>query len=571
MKKLVTIVLCLLMVAALSVAVIAAGTAKFTMTPENKTLERGQQVTLTVSLSNTNVATSYGLKLEYDTDVFEVVSGSTSRNVKELLLDEVLATGSFNASRGFALMYYSGKEAAFSGEVGTVTFKVKDNAPMGTYTITGDASIKNGSQTVTATNATAEITVSCSHTYGSWTNVNAENHQRTCSKCGNVETKAHSWNSGTTTKSATCTEDGVKTYTCSTCKATKTEAITKLGHKEGTGTQTKAATCTEEGVKSYKCTRSGCGQVIRAESIPALGHKEGTGKVTLAATCTETGTKTYSCTRSGCGVAVRTETIPALGHKEGTGVVTKAATCKEEGIRTFSCTVCKAELRTEIIEIDENVHKFGNLTYVDETYHKDVCSICEEEVSLTHKWDDGVVTKEETCKDTGIKTYTCSGCKGTKTEVIPVNEDHKYDSAEYVDENNHNAICSVCEKTISEEHAWDEGKITLEPTCQENGEKTYTCAECGGTKIEVIEASEKYHKVNEWTVTVQPTYESSGSREGVCTICSETAVEEIPAIEVPPTGDNSKIILWSAVLVLSACGLFATIFLLNDQKRKQGR
>ena len=527
MKKLATIALCLLMVAALAVTVFAANDAKFSMSPSSKTLERGDQITLTVTLSNTNVADSYGMQLKYDKDVFEIVSGSIARSIKEMYLEDKLSAATFDAGKGFAFSYKSAFVEAYSGDFGTVTFKVKDNAPMGTYTITGDTAISKNGNFLSVDDVVTTITVSCSHSYGSWTNAGSDAHSKTCSKCGDVQTEAHKWNSGTTTKAATCEEAGVKTYTCSTCKATKTEAIAALGHKEGTGTQTKAPTCTEAGVKSFSCTR--------------------------------------------CNKVLRTEAINALGHKEDKGTVTKEATCKEEGIRTFSCTVCKAELRTEAIEIDENVHKFGNLTYVDETYHKDVCSICEQEVSLTHKWDDGKVTLKETCKDTGIKTYTCTGCKGTKTEVIPVNEDHKFDSVEYVDENNHNAICSVCDKAVSEAHAWDEGKITVKPTCQDNGEKTYTCAACEGTKVEVIEASEKYHAVEEWTITVQPTYESVGSREGVCTVCGETVVEELPKIDIPATGDNSKIILWSAILVLSACGLFATIFMLNDQKRKNAR
>lgn len=560
MKKLVTIALCLLMVAALAVTVFAANSTKFSMTPATKTLERGQQVTLTVKLTNDTAATSYGLKLNYDANVFEIVSGAISDSV-----DARIAT--FDASKGFAFMY-TGSAQVYSGTVGTVTFKVKDTAAFGTYTITGVASVKNGSNTVTAENATASITVSCSHTYGSWTQGNADGHQRTCTKCGNVETKAHTWNSGTTTKSATCTEDGVKTFTCSTCKATKTEAIAKLGHKEGAATQTKAPTCTETGTKTVKCTR--CSSVLKTETVPALGHKEGTGKVTTAATCTADGVKSFSCTRSGCGQAVRTETIPALGHKEDKGTVTKEATCKEDGVKTFKCTVCKTVTRTEVISKND-AHKFGNLVYVDENGHKDVCSICNQELTLAHKWDNGKVTQKETCKDTGIKTYTCTGCKGTKTEVIPVNEDHKFDSAEYVDENNHNKICSVCEKEVSEAHAWDKGVETKKATCQEDGEMLYTCTTCKGTKTEVVVASDEHHVPGEWTVTVQPTYESAGSREADCTICGEKIVEELSAIAVPPTGDNSKIILWSAVLVLSACGLFATIFLLNDQKRKQGR
>ena len=38
----------------------------------------------------------------------------------------------------------------------------------------------------------------------------------------------HTWNSGTITKSATCSATGVKTFTCTTCEATKIETIEKL-------------------------------------------------------------------------------------------------------------------------------------------------------------------------------------------------------------------------------------------------------------------------------------------------------------------------------------------------------
>lgn len=37
---------------------------------------------------------------------------------------------------------------------------------------------------------------------------------------------------------------------------------------------------------------------------------------------------------------------------------------------------------------------------------------------VSHNWDEGVVTKEPTCTETGIKTYTCTECNGTKTEEI---------------------------------------------------------------------------------------------------------------------------------------------------------
>lgn len=44
-------------------------------------------------------------------------------------------------------------------------------------------------------------------------------------------TSAHSWNSGKTTTKATCTNTGVKTYTCKICGQTRTEKIAKVAHK----------------------------------------------------------------------------------------------------------------------------------------------------------------------------------------------------------------------------------------------------------------------------------------------------------------------------------------------------
>ena len=50
------------------------------------------------------------------------------------------------------------------------------------------------------------------------------------------------------------------------------------------------------------------------------------------------------------------------------------------------------------------------------------CSVCDatESLPLGHGWNNGVVTKEPTTEESGIKTYTCNTCGEQKTESIPM-------------------------------------------------------------------------------------------------------------------------------------------------------
>ena len=73
-------------------------------------------------------------------------------------------------------------------------------------------------------------------------------------------------------KAATCTEDGLTKGTrCKRCGWILDEQVTirALGHDWDGGVVTTAATCTADGVKTYTCTRCGA---TRTEAIPATGH-----------------------------------------------------------------------------------------------------------------------------------------------------------------------------------------------------------------------------------------------------------------------------------------------------------
>ncbi|MCD7982158.1 MAG: hypothetical protein LUF32_07600 [Clostridiales bacterium] len=172
-----------------------------------------------------------------------------------------------------------------------------------------------------------------------------------CTVCGDVvytntvtmPATGHTWDDGTVTTEATCTEVGVKTYTCSVCGETYTESIPAAGHSyEETVI---APTCTEGGKTEHKC--SVCGNIYYTELTSATGHTyvEDTAK-RVEPTCTEDGSATYTC--SICGDSY-TETLSATGHSWDAGVVTKTATATEEGEITYTCTVC-GETYTEVVE-----------------------------------------------------------------------------------------------------------------------------------------------------------------------------------------------------------------------------
>ena len=68
------------------------------------------------------------------------------------------------------------------------------------------------------------------------------------------------------TKEATCTENGMITYTCE-CGDTYTEEIPMVDHTEGEWEITKKATLVSAGEQVKKCTV--CGEVLETEEIPA--------------------------------------------------------------------------------------------------------------------------------------------------------------------------------------------------------------------------------------------------------------------------------------------------------------
>ena len=102
----------------------------------------------------------------------------------------------------------------------------------------------------------------------------------TCTVCGQTRTEtipatgAHDYRF-TKTVDPTCTDGGYDLYTCSGCGATERRNLTDAaGHKWDGGTVTTAPTETTPGVRTFTCTV--CDQT-RTEAIPATGASTCTG------------------------------------------------------------------------------------------------------------------------------------------------------------------------------------------------------------------------------------------------------------------------------------------------------
>ena len=189
-----------------------------------------------------------------------------------------------------------------------------------------------------------------------------------CSVCNEVlvpqeeiPAKGHSWDKGVITTSPTCSDAGVKTYTCTVCSETKTEVLDATGHTP-VNVAEQPATCTEAGhTAGVKC--SVCGATISGiEEIPATGHTEVIDEA-VAATCTTPG-KTEGKHCSVCNeVLVAQEEIPAKGHVEVIWNV-KEATDTEDGYTGDTyCSVCNKLLKSGEVIYHNGWRKDGDSYY----------------------------------------------------------------------------------------------------------------------------------------------------------------------------------------------------------------
>ena len=155
------------------------------------------------------------------------------------------------------------------------------------------------------------------------------------------------WDSGTVTTPATCTEKGVRTYTCTSSSHTKTEDIPALNHSFAGQeyVSDNNATCEQDGTKTAKCVRYGTGGCTETDTVTDTGSKLGHLFEDYVsnndATCEQDGTKTARCVRYGTGGCMATDTVTdtdsKLGHLFEDYVSNNDATYAHDGTKTAKC------------------------------------------------------------------------------------------------------------------------------------------------------------------------------------------------------------------------------------------
>ena len=371
----------------------------------------------------------------------------------------------------------------------------------------------------------------------------------TCTTCGDwyqdsyVDAKGHSYTSEVV--APTCTERGYTKHTCSACGYEYMDSYTDRVEHNMVSTVTEP-TCISWGSITYTC--SACGYSYAEHTEEPLEHNY-VYEVTVEPTCETGGEWLYTCTQ--CG-DVFTEIVGPTGHRNTHLENEKAVGCMEDGYSgDWVCDACGVT-----VEFGYVIEATGNHSY-------------------------SVVITTPTCETPGGWTYTCDVCGYVYVEELPAYGHSTYiegatDATCGVDGYTGDEVCTTCGKVIvygyvisaTGNHDYT-SYVSVEPGCDTNGERVYSCNVCGDSYTEAISPTGHYsthmEKVKEVTCLedgytgdqvcdicgqilsygvvipaagqhsymsidiTAPTCEAEGERKYECIVCSDTYYETIPA------------------------------------------
>ena len=314
-----------------------------------------------------------------------------------------------------------------------------------------------------------------------------------------------------TEQPATCTENGVTRYTC-LCGDTYTEAILATGHDYeaiAPSAEQDASRCT------FVCNR--CGD--RYEY--ALDYQ-----ITVSTHFGRSIQYEFQLTDDNLNVGFEPDgsvaiSIPLSEFQSGA-----------RGVRVTRTVNGVKEVVPTRIEDGFLIITADHFT----PYEIDFLFDCME--NGEHDWDEGETVLAPTCKEEGLRRFVCAVCGENKNEPIPVDPENHSDYGTMLvnasdatccrDGYTGDTVCAGCGhvfasgEVVSQDtvpHAWDDGAVTLKPTCSTTGTVLYRCTvkSCGATKEEELKKDPDAH-VYRVTVT-EPTCTEGGCTTYACTLC----------------------------------------------------
>ena len=332
------------------------------------------------------------------------------------------------------------------------------------------------------------------------------------------------------TKKATCTEDGVITYTCTECNESYTEKIPATGHKYNDVVT--EASCDKGGYTLHTCAN--CGDTYKDDFTAPTGHKY-TKTTVKQPSCDTDGVSVYTCDTCGDSYS---EVIKAKGHIYASEV-TKKANCTDDGVITYTCAIC-GDKYTEVIKAkghnySAEVTKKANCT--DDEVITYTCANCGDKYTEVikakgHNYS-AEVTKKATCDTDGVKTFTCADCGDVYTEKLEA-LGHTYGISEVVkptcDNDGYTKFtCSVCGDSYSKVinatgHKYNDKIVSA--SCDKVGYTLHTCENCGDIYKDNFTSPLGHDYTSQ---TVKPACETDGEKTFTCTRCGDTYTEVIKA------------------------------------------
>ena len=332
------------------------------------------------------------------------------------------------------------------------------------------------------------------------------------------------------TKKATCTEDGVITYTCTECNESYTEKIPATGHKYNDVVT--EASCDKGGYTLHTCAN--CGDTYKDDFTAPTGHKY-TKTTVKQPSCDTDGVSVYTCDTCGDSYS---EVIKAKGHIYASEV-TKKANCTDDGVITYTCAIC-GDKYTEVIKAkghnySAEITKKANCT--DDGVITYTCANCGDKYTEVikakgHNYS-AEVTKKATCDTDGVKTFTCADCGDVYTEKLEA-LGHTYGISEVVkptcDNDGYTKFtCSVCGDSYSKVinatgHKYNDKIVSA--SCDKSGYTLHTCENCGDIYKDNFTSPLGHDYTSQ---TVKPACETDGEKTFTCTRCGDTYTEVIKA------------------------------------------